>query len=129
MTRRSTGLVVGTVALAATVLTASAPAVRPRFGSLVQLSGGAGCLRAAPNREHCGRAVAIGGGPIVTSADGRSVYVAGQTSIAAFARGAQGTLRQLSGRSGCVDYHIVVGEPRANARCAAGNLLWPTSVA
>ena len=129
MTHRSIGLVVGTLALAATAPAASAPAVRPPVGSLVQLSGGAGCLRAASNREHCGRAVAIGGGPIVTSADGRSVYVAGQTSIAAFARGAQGTLRQLSGRSACVDYHIVVGESRANAKCAAGKLLWPTSAA
>ena len=63
------------------------------------------------------------------SADGRSVYVAGQTSLAAFARRPGGVLRQLSGRSGCIDYHVIVGEPRANARCGSGKLLWPTSLA
>jgi DNA-binding beta-propeller fold protein YncE len=86
-------------------------------------------LRAAANSEHCVRAVAIGGGPVVVSADGRSVYVAGQTSVAAFARGRSGALRQLTGRQGCVDYHIVVDEPRANRTCAKGKLLWPTSTA
>jgi DNA-binding beta-propeller fold protein YncE len=75
------------------------------------------------------RAVAIGGGPVVVSRDGRSVYVAGQTSVAAFARRPGGVLRQLGGRSGCVDYHVVVGEPRANAGCAKGKLLWPSSIA
>ncbi|HYZ77245.1 MAG TPA: hypothetical protein VE596_07705, partial [Gaiellaceae bacterium] len=110
-------------------LGASGSGTRAPAGSLVQLAGRAGCLRAAANREHCGRAVAIGGGAVVASADGRSVYVAGQTSIAVFARGASGALRQLSGRQGCVDYHLVVGEPRANARCSPGKLLWPTSTA
>jgi hypothetical protein len=88
-----------------------------------------GCLRAAANSEHCGRAVAIGNGPVVVSADGRSVYVAGQTSVAAFARRPGGALRQLGGRQGCVDYHVVVDEPRANRTCAKGKLLWPTSAA
>src|ERR1051325_11466713 len=104
MTLRSIGLVVGAAALAASVPAATTSAARTAFGSLTQLPAAAGCLRAARNRERCGRAVAIGGGPIVTSADGRSVYVAGMTSIAAFARGTRGTLRQLGGSAGCVDY-------------------------
>ena len=66
---------------------------------------------------------------MVASADGRSVYVAGQTSLAVFSRGAGGALRQLGGRLGCIDYHLVVGEPRANARCSPGKLLWPRSAA
>lgn len=66
---------------------------------------------------------------MVASADGRSVYVAGQTSVAVFSRGAGGVVHQLGGRRGCVDYHVVVGEPRANARCSTGKLLWPTSLA
>lgn len=126
MRLRASGSVVGAVGLAAV---AAASGAQPPAGSLVQLGARAGCLRAAPNRERCGRAVAIGGGPVVASADGRSVYVAGQTSVAAFARERGGALRQLGGRQGCVDYHIVVGEPRANARCAKGKLLWPTSAA
>ena len=125
---RWNGLVACAVALVATAVAASAPAAQP-LGALVQLSASAGCLRAAPNRERCGRAVAIGGRPIVASADGRNVYVAGLTSIAAFARGPRGPLRQLGGRSGCVDYHIVVPEPRAEKRCSTGKLLWPTSTA
>ena len=124
MTPRSSGLVVGAI-VAAVALGASASSARAPVGVLAQL----GCLRAAANAEHCGRAVAIGGGPVVASADGRSVYVAGQTSLAAFARRPGGALRQLGGRSGCVDYHIVVPEPRANARCAKAKLLWPTSAA
>jgi DNA-binding beta-propeller fold protein YncE len=55
--------------------------------------------------------------------------VAGQTSVAAFARRPGGALRQLAGRQGCVDYHVVVDEPRANRTCAKGKLLWPTSAA
>jgi DNA-binding beta-propeller fold protein YncE len=123
VTLRSSGLV-GAIVVAVT-LGASASSARAPVGVLAQL----GCLRAAANAEHCGRAVAIGGGPVVASADGRSVYVAGQTSLAAFARRPGGALRQLGGRSGCVDYHIVVPEPRANARCAKAKLLWPTSAA
>ena len=113
------------VAVVAVALSASASDARAPVGALAQL----GCLRAAANSEHCGRAVAIGGGPAVVSADGRSVYVTGRTSVAAFARGPSGALRQLGGRSGCVDYHLIVGEPRANASCAKGKLLWPTSAA
>jgi DNA-binding beta-propeller fold protein YncE len=116
---------VGAVAVVAVALGASASSARAPLGALAQL----GCLRSAANSEHCDRAVAIGGGPLVVSADGRSVYVAGQTSVAAFARARSGALRQLSGRSGCIDYHVVIGEPRANKRCAKGKLLWPTSVA
>lgn len=112
-------------AVVAVAVTASVAGARAPVGTLAQL----GCLRAAANAEHCGRAVAIGGGPVVVSADGRSVYVAGQTSLAAFARQPGGALRQLGGRSGCVDYHIVVPEPRANRRCAKAKLLWPTSAA
>jgi DNA-binding beta-propeller fold protein YncE len=123
------GSTVGAVVLAAVALAAFARAGQPPVGSLAQLSAGAGCLRAAPNRERCGSAVAIGGGPIVASADGRSVYVAGLTSVAAFARGGDGALRQLSGKAGCVDYRVIVPEPRANARCSKGKLLWPTSAA
>lgn len=66
---------------------------------------------------------------MVASADGRSVYVAGRTSFAVFARGRGGALRQLGGRQGCVDYRLLVPEPRANARCSKGKLLWPTSAA
>jgi DNA-binding beta-propeller fold protein YncE len=113
------------LAAVAVVLSASVAGAGASVGTLAQL----GCLRAAANSEHCVRAVAIGGGPVVVSADGRSVYVAGQTSLAAFARRPGGALRQLGGRSGCIDYHVVVGEPRANARCARGKLLWPTSAA
>ena len=120
------GIAVGFVAVALGAAASDAQAPR---GALVQLSGRAGCLRAAVNRERCGRAVAIGGGPVVASADGRSVYVAGRTSLAAFVRGPSGALRQLSGRRGCVDYHLIVGEPRANLSCAPGKLLWPTSAA
>jgi DNA-binding beta-propeller fold protein YncE len=112
-------------AVALTALVASVAGARAPVGTLAQL----GCLRAAANAEHCVRAVAIGGGAVVVSADGRSVYVAGQTSLAAFARQPGGALRQLGGRSGCVDYHIVVPEPRADARCARAKLLWPTSAA
>jgi len=119
-----TPLSCGLVACAVVAVALSAPS-----GGLVQLSGGSGCLRAAANSEHCGRAVAIGGGPVVASADGRSVYVAGQTSVAAFARKPGGALRQLGGARGCIDYHLVVPEPRADARCAKGKLLWPTSAA
>jgi DNA-binding beta-propeller fold protein YncE len=112
-------------AVVAVALTASVAGARAPVGALTQL----GCLRAAANSEHCARAVAIGGGPVVVSPDGRSVYVGGQTSVAAFARRPGGILRQLGGRSGCIDYHVIVGEPRANARCARGKLLWPTSAA
>ena len=112
-------------AVVAVALTASVAGARAPVGALAQL----GCLRAAANSEHCVRAVAIGGGPVVVSADGRSVYVGGQTSLAAFARRPGGALQQLRGRSGCIDYHVIVGEPRANARCARGKLLWPTSAA
>jgi DNA-binding beta-propeller fold protein YncE len=122
VTPRSSGLVVGAAAVA---LSASASGAGSPAGALAQL----GCFRAAANAEHCVRAVAIGGGPVVASADGRSVYVAGQTSLAAFARRPGGALRQLGGRSACIDYHVIVGEPRANARCARGKLLWPTSAA
>ncbi|HEX6700524.1 MAG TPA: hypothetical protein VF101_07310 [Gaiellaceae bacterium] len=83
----------------------------------------------ASGAEGCARAIAIGNGPVVASADGRSVYVAGQTSVAVFARGSSGALRQLGGRRGCVDYHLIVPEPRADASCASGKLLWPTSAA
>jgi len=117
--------VIGAVGLVAVALGVPASGAGGPAGTLVQH----GCLRAAANAEHCARAVAIGGGPVVVSADGRSVYVAGQTSLAAFARGRTGALRQLAGQSGCVDYHILVPEPRANARCAKGKLLWPTSAA
>jgi DNA-binding beta-propeller fold protein YncE len=120
VTPLSSGLVAGAVV---------AVALSMPSGGLVQLSGSSGCLRAAANSEHCGRAVAIGGGQVVVSADGRSVYVAGQTSVAAFARRPGGALRQLGGRQGCVDYHVVVDEPRANRTCAKGRLLWPTSAA
>jgi DNA-binding beta-propeller fold protein YncE len=113
------------LAAVAVALSASVAAAGGSTGTLLQL----GCLRAAANAEHCVRAVAIGGGPVVVSADGRNVYVAGQTSLAAFERRPGGALRQLGGRSGCIDYHIVVGEPRANRRCAQGKLLWPTSAA
>lgn len=116
---------VRSAAVVAVALTASVAGARAPVGTLAQV----GCLRAAANAEHCVRAVAIGGGPMAVSADGRSVYVAGQTSLAAFERRPGGALRQLGGRSGCIDYHVVVGEPRANARCARGKLLWPTSVA
>jgi DNA-binding beta-propeller fold protein YncE len=121
----SSGPVLGAVGFVAVVLGVAASGARAPAGALAQL----GCFRAAANSEHCVRAVAIGGGPVVVSADGRSVYVAGQTSLAAFARQPSGALRQLGGRSGCIDYHLVVGEPRANARCARGKLLWPTSAA
>jgi DNA-binding beta-propeller fold protein YncE len=124
VTPRSSGLVVGAIAVAV-ALSASVSSARAPGARLAQL----GCFRAAPNAEHCVRAVAIGGGPVVVSADGRSVYVGGQTSVAAFARRPGGALRQLGGRNGCIDYHVVVGEPRANARCASGKLLWPTSAA
>jgi DNA-binding beta-propeller fold protein YncE len=124
VTPRSSGLVVGAIAVAV-ALSASVSSARAPGGGLAQL----GCLRAAANAEHCARAVAIGGGPVVVSADGRSVYVGGQTSVAVFARRPGGVLRQLGGRNGCIDYHLVVGEPRANARCASGKLLWPTSAA
>jgi DNA-binding beta-propeller fold protein YncE len=126
---RSSGAVVGAVGFVAVALGASASGGQAPFGSLVQLSAGAGCLRAAANAERCGRAVAIGGGPVVASADGRSVYVAGMTSLAVFARARGGVLRQLGGRRGCVDYHVVVDEPRADASCTRGRLLWPTSAA
>jgi DNA-binding beta-propeller fold protein YncE len=112
-------------AVVAVALSASVAGARAPVGALTQV----GCLRAARNAEHCVRAVAIGGGPVVVSGDGRSVYAAGQTSLAAFERRPGGALRQLGGRSGCIDYHVVVGEPRANARCARGKLLWPTSAA
>jgi DNA-binding beta-propeller fold protein YncE len=122
-------VVLGAIVVAAIATGASASVAQAPPGSLVQLSEGAGCLRAAPNRERCARAVAIGGGPVAASADGRSVYVGGRTSVAVFARDRRGALRQLGGSEGCVDYHLIVGEPRANARCAKGKLLWPTSEA
>jgi DNA-binding beta-propeller fold protein YncE len=125
---RSDG-VIGLFGLVALALGGAVSGAQAPSGSLVQLAGRAGCLRAAANGESCGRAVAIGGGPVVASRDGRSVYVAGQTSVAAFARSPSGVLRQLGGRRGCIDYHLVVGEPRANASCAPGKLLWPTSTA
>jgi len=81
VTPHSSGLVVGAIAVAI-ALSASVAGASAPVGTLAQL----GCLRAAANAEHCVRAVAIGGGPVVVSADGRSVYVAGQTSVAAFAR-------------------------------------------
>jgi len=129
VTLRSGGPRVGAIAVVAVALSASASGAPAPTGALVQLSAASGCLRAAANRERCGRAVAIGGGPVVASADGRSVYVAGMTSVAVFARAPGGALRQLGGRRGCVDYRVVVPEPRADATCARGKLLWPTSAA
>ena len=125
---RASGFVLGAVAVAVALGASASGAQAPR-GALVQRPGSSGCLRAAANRERCARAIAIGGGPVVASADGRSVYVAGPTSVAAFRRATTGALRQLAGRRACVDYHVVVGEPRANATCATGKLLWPTSAA
>ena len=66
---------------------------------------------------------------MVASADGRSVYVAGQTSVAVFSRGTGGALHQLGGSRGCVDFHLIVPEPRANRRCSTAKLLWPSSEA
>src|SRR5207302_1601256 len=50
-------------------------------------------------------------------------------SDAPFGRPPGGALRQLGGRRGCIDYRVVVPEPRADATCARGKLLWPTSAA
>jgi DNA-binding beta-propeller fold protein YncE len=124
----SGGSVIGVVGFVAVALSGAASGGQGPSGSLVQLPGRAGCLRAGVG-EGCARAVGIGNGPVVASADGRSVYVAGQTSVAVFARGASGALRQLGGRRGCIDYHLIVPEPRGNASCASGKLLWPTSAA
>ena len=129
MRLRRSGCVAGLLGSVAVALGAATSGAQAPSGSLVQLPGRAGCLRAAANVEGCLHAIAIGGGPVVASADGRSVYVAGQTSVAAFARGPSGALRQLGARRGCVDYHLIVPEPRANASCAKGKLLWPTSAA
>jgi hypothetical protein len=130
VTSRSNGVVAGATAAVVVALCASASGARAPAGALVQLAGRDGCLRVArPAYERCARAVAIGPGSVVVSADGRNVYVTGQTALAAFARRPGGALRRLGGRSGCLAYHVLHDEPRANASCARSKFLWPYSMA
>jgi DNA-binding beta-propeller fold protein YncE len=76
---------------------------QPKRGALTQLPGKAGCVTERV-RRHCARTRKL---PLVesiaVSGDGRSLYVASRSGVAAFARNrSTGALAKLSGRAGCV---------------------------
>ena len=80
---------------------------RPATGRLAQLPGRWGCLSDGYTSPECRYArlpFAEGIGDVVVSPDGRNVYVSSgvDPTIAVFARGSGGRLRQLTGKDGCV---------------------------
>ncbi len=87
-------------------------------GSLTQIGGGAGCIaNAATSGCTTGRAL-DGADVVVVSPDGENVYVGSffGNAVAAFARGANGGLTQLSGDAGCLG-------DQAGTGCASGRAL------
>src|SRR5215211_3745134 len=93
-----------------------------RDGLLRQATGSGGCLSDRGD-EDCGPARAIAGaGAITVTPDGRSVYVAGRSSLAVFARRRHGRLKQLRGEHGCI---MPRNRRRVRARlqCAAARRL------
>ena len=83
----------------------------PDTGTLLQPAGGAGCFAsrsARKERDYRARSCAPARGlagevhSVVVSPDGRHLYAATATSVAVFARAADGRLAQPPGAAGCV---------------------------
>ncbi len=98
----------GSSAVAALFLT-------PTSGGLDQLKGPYGCA-AEHGVEGCATAQGLAGaGPLAVSPDGRSLYVGGLNSLAAFGRElSNGRIDQLPGSQACFS------EGRSHDACAAG---------
>ena len=102
------------------------PAFAERVLGLAQLATGVGCI-AQPEDEAeavggCGRGRGlIDATDVVVTPDGRSVYVAavGSDAVSAFAREAEGKLRQVN----CVSANATSGVDGTKGACADGNAL------
>lgn len=94
----------GIVALPMTSASAASP---PPVGTLAQPPGTAGCLQGiGVPAEGCATARALdNAGPVVSSPDGKNVYVGGTNdggSVAVFTRNFSGQLIQPGGAGGCI---------------------------
>ena len=118
----------------------------PSTGALTQLAGAAGCTDKTGTDEtnapgSCATGIALhDADEVVVSADGKSVYVAGQGSgstlgsdgaLTAFARNPDtGVVTQLAGTAGCVSADGGDGAGGALGQCAIGRgMLEPSGLA